>query len=67
MHPGADIAMVRRLVFGKADVRIVVQEIAEDFLAIDRVFHRVENMVVPEDVDIGKRCHLFVRVQFHQA
>jgi hypothetical protein len=48
-------------------IRRVVQEIAEDPLAIGCVLHRVKNVVVPEDIDVEQRRHLLIGKQLHKA
>jgi hypothetical protein len=45
----------------------VVQEVAEHGLAIGRVFHGVQDVVMPEGVDIHQRRGLLVREFFHQV
>jgi hypothetical protein len=44
-----------------------MQEVAEGLFAVDGVFHRVEDVVVPEGVDVDQRRNHLVRVHPHQA
>jgi len=49
------------------EVRVMVQEVAEDLLAIAGVLHGVEDVVVPEGVDVLERRHFHGRERFHQV
>jgi hypothetical protein len=60
------VADVLRVVTLSA-IGTVVQEIAEDLLAVGCVLHRVEDVVMPEEVDVEQRRHLLIGEQLHQA
>jgi hypothetical protein len=48
-------------------IRRMVQEIAEDLLAIGCILHRVKDVVVPEDIDGEQRRRLFIWKPLHQV
>ena len=57
--PVASLDLQARLVpLQQAKIRIVVQEIAKRFFAISDIFGGVENVVMPEGVDVQCRCRL---------
>ncbi len=68
LHACASAFAVGFVVFiSQSVIRIVVQEIAEDLCAIDGVLQRVEDVVMPEDIDIEQWRHLLIGEQLCES
>ncbi len=67
LHAHANPQVCRLVILAaQADVRKVVQEVAEHGVAIGGVLHRVQDVVVPEGVDVDQRRGLLVGELLHQ-
>jgi hypothetical protein len=55
------------VLFVQAEVRIVVQEVAENCLAINGIFSGVQDVVMPENVHVCPRRNIFVGKHLDQV
>jgi hypothetical protein len=68
LHACASALATGFVVFvSESAIRIVVQEITENLLAVGRILHRVEDMVVPENIDVEARRDLLIGEHFQEV